>query len=196
MDKKEAQHIFELTGALQNGHFQLSSGLHSPTYFQCALVLQYPEYLQRFCREIVEYYQEESDTIDVVIAPAVGGIVVAQEVGRQLNVRSIFTEREDGRMTLRRGFSLDAEETVLIVEDVITTGESVREVVHLVEEIGSFIVGVGCIVDRSGGKQLFDIPMYSVFSTKAVSYKPEQCPLCQQGIPLTSPGSRNLYSDQ
>ncbi len=196
MDKKEILHIFEQTGALQNGHFQLSSGLHSPTYFQCAVALQYPDYLERFCKEIVEYYQEESDTIDVVIAPAIGGIVVAQEVGRQLNVRSIFTEREEGKMTLRRGFHLEPQEVVLVVEDVVTTGGSVKEVIELVEEIGAFVVGVGSIVDRSGGKPLFDVPFFSVFSTRAVTYKPEKCPLCEQGVPLTYPGSRELSIDQ
>ncbi len=190
MDKKEALRIFETTGALQNGHFLLSSGLHSPTYFQCALVLQYPRYLEQFCREIVEYFTEADERIHVVIAPAVGGIVVAQEVGRQLGVRSIYAERVKGKMTLRRGFSIDPSENVLVVEDVITTGGSVKEVIDLVEAIGAFVVGVGCVVDRSGGKADLGVPVFAVYSTKLVTYTPEKCPLCMQNIPLTRPGSR------
>ncbi|RMF57133.1 MAG: orotate phosphoribosyltransferase [Calditrichaeota bacterium] len=196
MDKKEILHILETTGALQNGHFLLSSGLHTPMYFQCAVVLQYPEYLTRFCAEILEYFQEDSDTITAVVAPAIGGIVVAQELGRQLNVRSMFAERENGKLTLRRGFTLSPEDVVLIAEDVITTGGSVQELIQLVESTGAFIVGVGCIVDRSGGKNLFDVPMYSVYSTRAVTYNPEKCPLCDQGIPLVYPGSKELLADQ
>ncbi len=195
MDKKEALRIFETTGALQNGHFLLSSGLHSPTYFQCALVLQYPRYLEQFCREIVDYFREEDEMIHVVIAPAIGGIVVAQEVGRQLGVRSIYAERERGKIRLRRGFSIDPSENVLVVEDVITTGGSVKEVIELVEATGAFVVGVGCVVDRSGGKANLGVPMVAVYSTKMVTYKPEHCPLCMQNIPLTKPGSRDVGED-
>ena len=192
MDKKEALRIFETTGALQNGHFELSSGLHSPVYFQCALALQYPNYLEQFCREIVDYFTEAEEVIHVVIAPAVGGIVVAQEVGRQLGVRSIFAERENGRMTLRRGFSIDPHENVLVVEDVITTGESVKEVIDLVEKTGAFVVGVGAVVDRSGGKAKLGVPLFAVYTTKTLLYKPDRCPLCMQNIPLVKPGSRDL----
>lgn len=189
MDKKEAFRIFEQTGALQVGHFQLSSGLHSPQYFQCALVLQYPEYLERFCSEIVDFYQEEED-LQVVIAPAVGGIVVAQEVGRQLGIRSIFAERENGKMTLRRGFRIEPHEKVLICEDVITTGNTVQEVINLVEKAGGYPIGVGVLVDRSNGKAQFDVPLFSTVQLRAVTYKPDRCPLCSQKIPLQKPGSR------
>jgi orotate phosphoribosyltransferase len=192
METKEALRIFEQTGALQNGHFLLTSGLHSTTYFQCALVLQYPEYLQQFCREIVEFYQEENDTINLVVAPAVGGIVVAQEVGRQLGVRSIFAERIDGKMAFRRGFTLEPQEGVLIVEDVITTGETVQELLDLAEDSGGFVVGVGCIVDRGGGTHKLEVPVFSVYSTKMITYKPDNCPLCQQKKTLVKPGSRDL----
>ncbi len=192
MDRKEAQRIFEETGALQNGHFLLSSGLHSPTYFQCAMVLQYPRYREQFCREIVEFFTEEEEQIDLVIAPAIGGIVVADEVGRQLDVRSIFAEREEGKMVLRRGFTIEPNENVLIVEDVITTGGSVKEVVELVEGMGGFIVGIGCVVDRSGGKVKFDVPLYAAHSSRQITYPPEKCPLCLQNIPLTKPGSRRM----
>lgn len=191
MENREALRIFEKTGALQKGHFLLTSGLHSPTYFQCAMVLQYPEYLEQFCREIVEFFEEEEDEVDMVIAPAVGGIVVAQEVGRQLGVRSIFAERVDGKMTLRRGFSIEPHENALIVEDVITTGGSVREVLNLVDEAGGFVFGVGCIVDRSGEDLGLEVPLFAVHTTRVVTYKPEKCPLCMQKVPLTKPGSRH-----
>lgn len=192
MEKQEALRIFEQTGAIQNGHFELTSGLHSPTYFQCALALQYPEYLQSFCKEIVEFYREEEEVIDVVAAPAVGGIVVAQEVGRQFGVRSVFTERENGRMTLRRGFAFERGENVLVVEDVITTGGSVKEVVELTELAGGLVIGIGCIVDRSDGKLKLDLPIAAVHKARLVTYPPEKCPLCMQNKPLVKPGSRSL----
>ncbi|MEJ2637277.1 MAG: orotate phosphoribosyltransferase [Calditrichia bacterium] len=189
MERKEALRIFEETGALQNGHFLLTSGLHSPQYFQCAMVMQYPRYLEEFCREIVDFFQEEED-IDVVIAPAVGGIVVAQEIGRLLGTRSVFAERENGKMKLRRGFVIAPREKVLICEDVITTGGSVQEVIDLVEDAGGFPVGVGVIVDRSDGKVKFDIPMFASVQVKAITYEADKCPLCSQNIPLVKPGSR------
>ncbi len=189
MDKKEALRIFEETGALQNGHFLLSSGLHSPQYFQCGLVLQYPEYLQKFAADIVDYFYEE-ENIGVVVAPAIGGIVIATEVGRQLEVRSIFAEREKGKMTLRRDFVIEQNEKVLVCEDVLTTGGSVREVINLVEKVGGYPVGVAAIMDRSNGNVNFDVPFYPTVQIRALTYKPEKCPLCSQGIPLTKPGSR------
>ena len=190
MDKKEALRIFEDTGAMQSGHFLLSSGLHSPQYFQCALVLQFHNYLEMFCREIVEFYYEEED-IDVVISPAIGGIVVGQELARQLEVRSIFTERENGKMELRRGFILRPHEKVLIAEDVITTGGSVKEVIQIVEDAKAYPVGVGAIVDRSDGAANFDMPLTSAVQMKAVTYEANRCPLCMQKIPLIKPGSRS-----
>jgi orotate phosphoribosyltransferase len=192
MENKEANRIFEVTGAIQKGHFQLTSGLHSPEYFQCAMVLQYPEYLEKFCREIVEFFQEEEEDVDVVIAPAVGGIVVAQEVGRQMGVRSIFAERVEGKMTLRRGFSIEPRENALVVEDVITTGGSVKEVLDLVDQAGGFVFGVGCVVDRSAGKSGIDVPVFAVHSAKVVTYTPIKCPLCMQNKPYIKPGSRSL----
>jgi orotate phosphoribosyltransferase len=190
MDKKEALRIFEETGAMQSGHFLLSSGLHSPQYFQCALVLQHHNYLEMFCREIVEFYYEEED-IDVVISPAIGGIVVGQELARQLEVRSIFAERDNEKMALRRGFILKPHEKVLIAEDVITTGGSVKEVIQIVEDAKAYPVGVGAIVDRSDGTANFDMPLTSAVQIKAVTYEPNRCPLCMQKIPLIKPGSRS-----
>ncbi len=189
MDRKEAFRIFEETGALQNGHFLLSSGLHSPQYFQCALVLQYPHYLEKFCSEIREYFYEEED-IRLVIAPALGGIMVAQELARQLGVRFIFAERENDKMTLRRGFHIEPHEKVLIVEDVITTGSSVQEVIDIVDKAKGYAVGVGAIVDRSEGQIDFGMPLFATVQVKAVTYQPDRCPLCSQKIPLTKPGSR------
>ena len=192
MEKKQIEQIFVKTNALRNGHFRLTSGLCSPTYFQCALVLQHPQYLEKFCREIVEFYAEDQDMINTVISPAVGGIVVSQEVGRQLGVRSIFAERKEGKMQLRRGFRLTKDDCVLVVEDVVTSGGSVKEVVDLVEASGAFVVGAACIVNRSGDSNPLDIPLFSVYNTKAVTYEPDQCPLCRQNIPITQPGSRHL----
>jgi orotate phosphoribosyltransferase len=189
MDRKEAFRIFEETGALQNGHFLLSSGLHSPQYFQCALVIQHHHYLEKFCAEIKEFYYEEED-IDVVISPAIGGIIVGQELGRQFGVRAIFAEHEKGKMSLRRGFRIEPHEKVLVAEDVITTGESVREVIELVENSKGYPVGVGAIVDRSEGQTDFDLPVFAPIQVKAVTYKVERCPLCDQKIPLIKPGSR------
>jgi len=190
VEKEKALRIFRETGALLEGHFLLTSGLHSPTYFQCALVLQYPRYAEAFCSEIASHFAGRN--IDAVIAPAIGGIVVSQEVARLLNVRGMWAEREAGTMTLRRGFRLQPGERVLVVEDVVTTGGSVREVVDLVRDRGAEVVGVAAIVDRSGGKASFDTEFFATFSMDVVTYKPEACPLCQQGLPLVKPGSRQL----
>ncbi|MEE9187186.1 MAG: orotate phosphoribosyltransferase, partial [Bacteroidota bacterium] len=145
--------IFEETGALLEGHFQLASGLHSPQYFQCAIALQYPKYTQLLCGGIAGHFSRNS--IDVVVSPAIGGIVVGQEVGRQLGVRTIFAERKEGLMRLRRGFKMGSGERVMVCEDVITTGGSVYEVIDMLKNSGGIILGVGCIVDRSGGKAKF-----------------------------------------
>jgi orotate phosphoribosyltransferase len=190
MTKEEAIKIFESTGALLNGHFMLTSGLHSPQYFQCAKVLQYPRYTELLCNEIVKNVKDER--IDCVISPAIGGVVVGQECGRLLKCRAIFAERENGVMTLRRGFEIRHDERVLVVEDVVTTGGSVKEVVGLVKSVGAEVAGVGFIVDRSNGKKLFEEPSYSVFQMDVVTYKPDKCPLCKEGLQLVKPGSRNL----
>jgi orotate phosphoribosyltransferase len=189
MDRQEAYQIFESTGALQTGHFLLTSGLHSPQYFQCALVLQYPKYLELLCKDIIEFYYEEEE-FDLVIAPAIGGLMVGQELARQLGVRFIFTEREKGKMILRRGFNIAPHEKILIAEDVITTGGSVKEVIEIVERVKGYPVGIGTIVDRSDGQVKFDIPLYASVQVKSVTYSADKCPLCMQKIPLVKPGSR------
>jgi len=178
---------FKSSGALLEGHFQLTSGLHSPHYFQCARVLQYPGHSRNLCSEIAANF--DGMDVDVVIAPALGGIVVGQEVGRQLNVRTMFTERKDNKMELRRGFEIGKGEKVLVCEDVVTTGGSVGEVITIVRAMGGLTVGVGAIVDRSGGKASFE-NFYAPLVMDVVTYEPAACPLCAKGVPMTKPGSR------
>jgi orotate phosphoribosyltransferase len=183
--------IFKETGALLEGHFLLTSGLHSNQYFQCAKVLQYPAHCEALCGVIAGHFRPH--TIGLVIAPALGGIVVGQEVGRQLGVRTIFAERKDGVMQIRRGFEIASGERVLVCEDVVTTGGSVREVINLVLERKAVLAGVACIVDRSGGTVRFDHapePLVPVLRMNAVTYEPDACPLCAQGLPAVQPGSR------
>ncbi len=189
-DEQKILDIFIKTGALLKGHFLLTSGRHSNIYFQCAKVLQYPEYCEMICKNIAAHYK--SYGIDTVISPAIGGIIVGQEVARQLNKRSIFAEREDIALTLRRGFSLDKGERVLVCEDVVTTGGSVFEVIEIVKGCGAVVEGVGFIVDRSNGKVNFGFPQFSTVKLDAVSFSPEECPLCKQGIELVKPGSRKV----
>ena len=180
--------LFKETHALLDGHFQLTSGLHSPQYFQCARVLQYPEHATSLCGAIARHFRNEP--VEVVVSPAMGGIIVGQEVGRQLGKRAIFAERKDGRLQLRRGFQIARGEKVLVCEDVITTGGSVKEVVDIVKRNGGIVLGVGAIVDRSGGKVKFD-DQYSTMTMEVIAFGPEDCPLCKQGIPIEKPGSRN-----
>ncbi len=188
--ENEILNIFKETEALLEGHFLLTSGRHSNYYFQCAKVLQYPKHMENICSLIAEHFK--SFDIDTVIAPAIGGIVVGQEVARQLGKRSIFAEREDKKLTLRRGFSLKPGEKVLVCEDVVTTGGSVFEVIDIVKASGAEVVGVGFIVDRSNGKVDFGFPQYSTVKMNVVSYQPEECEICKTDIPLVKPGSKKL----
>lgn len=190
ISEKEIYGIFEKTGALLRGHFLLTSGRHSNVYFQCAKVLQYPNYMEQICSNVAEHFK--STEIDTVISPAIGGIIVGQEVARQLNKRSIFAEREDKVLTLRRGFSLDKGEKVLVCEDVVTTGGSVFEVIDIVKKAGAEVVGVGFIVDRSNGKVNFGYPQYSAMKMEAVSFTADECELCKQGIAVVKPGSKKV----
>ena len=180
--------IFQRTGALLEGHFRLSSGLHSPRYLQCALVLQYPEHAEMVGRELAAHFS--SERIDAVVAPAIGGIVVAHEAARALGVRALFTEREAGVMTFRRGFSLKNDEAVIVVEDVITTGGSTRETMDAAARAGGRVVGAGSIVDRSDGAVELGVRRCSLLTLDVPSYDPSECPLCRQNIPVTKPGSR------
>jgi orotate phosphoribosyltransferase len=192
LDREEVLALFKETGALLEGHFLLTSGLHSDRYFQCAKVLQYPGHCERLCGVIADHFR--SSRIDVVIAPALGGIVVGQEVGRQLGVRTLFAERKDGAMQLRRGFEIARGERVLVCEDVVTTGGSVQEVIRIVRDAGGVVAGVGYIVDRSAGRVQFPTDaggtQFAVLALDVIAYKPEQCPLCAESIPLVKPGSR------
>ena len=185
--------IFEKTGALFNGHFLLTSGRHSNVYFQCAKVLQYPEYIEDLCSIIADEFCDQK--IDTVISPAIGGLVVGQEVARQLNTRFIFAEREDNKLTLRRGFSLNEGEKVLVCEDVVTTGGSVFEVIDIVRNNNAELAGVGFIVDRSNGKVDFGSKQLSTVKLDVNSYLPEDCPLCNKGIELVKPGSRKIKTN-
>ena len=185
--------IFEKTEALFNGHFLLTSGRHSDVYFQCAKVLQYPEYIEELCSIIADEFYDHK--IDTVIAPAIGGLVVGQEVARQLNKRFIFAEREDKKLTLRRGFSINDGEKILICEDVVTTGGSVFEVIDIVKNNKAEVAGVGFIVDRSNGKVDFGSTQLSTVKLDVKSYLPEDCPLCEKGMELVKPGSRKIKSD-
>lgn len=189
MQSEEILSIFKQTEALLEGHFKLTSGLHSAQYFQCAKVLQYPKHCEMLCASIAQFYKDMK--IDLVASPALGGVVVGQEVGRQLNARTIFTERQDGVMQLRRGFEIKPGENALICEDVITTGGSTQEVIHIVQNNGGMVVGTACIVDRSGGKaKLATANQFSALKMDVITYQPEQCPLCKQNIPISKPGSR------
>lgn len=188
MTREEIISIFKSTGAMLTGHFRLTSGRHSDQYFQCALVLQHPQYTETLCRELAARFAAEK--VSAVIGPAMGGIIVSYETARALGVRSLFTERENGVMTLRRGFSIEPGEKVLVVEDVITTGGSVREVIEVVRGLGGQVVGAGVLVDRSNGTVDLGVRTEALLTTQVVSYTQEECPLCRQGIPAIKPGSR------
>ncbi len=190
MREEEARQMFRETGALLEGHFILSSGRHSATYFQCARVLQYPKFLTRIAREIVDHFSD--DRIDTVISPAIGGIVIGTEVGRQLGVKTIFAERKDGVLVLRRGFTISGGENILIVEDVITTGGSVKEVMDLCRRSGARIVGIGVVVDRSDGKAALHENQFAVTRQSAVSYAAEEIPEWLSKLPAEKPGSRSM----
>jgi len=188
LSEEEVLKLFEQKGALLTGHFRLTSGLHSEKYLQCALVLQYPDVAERLGSAIAQKFAREK--IDCVIGPAIGGIIVAQEVGRALGARAMFTERESGSMTLRRGFTVKEGERVLAVEDVTTTGGSVREVIEAVTRMGAVVIGVGAIIDRSGGEVEFGVPFKPLARVQVATFSGEICPLCKSGVPLYRPGSR------
>lgn len=188
MTNQEITEMLKEAGVLLEGHFLLTSGRHSDKYMQCAKIFQDAKYSVPLCAELVEKYK--NDGIEVVIGPAIGAIQMAYEVGKQLGVKNIFAERVDGKMTLRRGFTIEKGQKVLVVEDVVTTGGSVREVVELVKENGGIVAGIGSIVDRTGGKIDFGVPYKSAFSMDITSYEADECPICNSGLPLVKPGSR------
>lgn len=190
MKEAEVRALFVETGAILEGHFLLTSGLHSPLYVEKFQVLQYPRHTEKLCAALAERFKDEQ--VELVVGPVTGGIILAHEVGKQLGTRAIFTERENGKMTLRRGFVIEPGQRVLVVEDIVTTGGSVQEVIEVVREQGGTPVGVGILVDRSGGKADFGIPAQALLHLTVPTYQPDGCPLCRDGAALTKRGSRKL----
>jgi orotate phosphoribosyltransferase len=188
---------FYETGAYLKGHFRLTSGLHSPEYLQCALVLQYPRHAQHFGRLLSTEFRrlEPSLNVGVVASPAIGGLIIGHEVARALSARSIFTERDTtGKMILRRGFFVEPGEVAVVVEDVVTTGGSSREVIDLLNNAGARVIGAGSIIDRSGGAADLGVPRVALKTMQVLSYSPDDCPLCRAGSPVLKPGSRPVHA--
>jgi orotate phosphoribosyltransferase len=190
MTEKAVLEFFTEHHALLTGHFRLSSGLHSEKYLQCALVLQYPDASRKLSRALAKKFT--GTAVDAVIGPALGGITLAYEVARAFGVRGLFTERQEGKMVLRRGFSIVKGEKILVVEDVITTGGSTKEVIEVVKSLGGEVVGVGSIIDRSTATVDFGAPFQCLAKVKVETFEETSCPLCKQNIPVTKPGSRNI----
>ena len=202
LSREEALRIFESAGAIRHGHFELSSGLHSGMYVQCALVLQYPRFAEKLGHALASLFSDA--VIGAVVSPALGGVVIGQEVARALpepkgsvggGVPAIFVERDaSGTMTLRRGFSLQPDQHVLVIEDVWTTGGSTLETIQVVEEAGGRVVAAGALIDRSGGKIEFPVESQALLDLPIASYEPEECPLCREGGVAVKPGSRFVRS--
>jgi len=188
MTRDEVLDLFRQSGALLEGHFRLTSGLHSSGYLQCALVLQHPPHAAALGAALGALARDHAAT--AVLSPALGGIVIGHEVGRALGVRAIFAERQDGALTLRRGFRLDAADRVLVIEDVVTTGGSTRETVEVARAAGATVVGAASIIDRSGAPARLDVPFVSLARYPLPTYEEADCPLCKTGVPVVKPGSR------
>jgi orotate phosphoribosyltransferase len=188
MTRDELLDLYRKSGALLEGHFRLTSGLHSPGYLQCALVLQHPQHAELLGRAIAERARDLRAT--VVLSPALGGVVIGQEVGRALGVRAIFAERQDQALTLRRGFVVSENDRVLVVEDVLTTGGSTRETMQVARAAGGQVVGAASIVNRSGGTPDLGVPFITLLHVDLPTFEPDRCPLCAQGLPVIKPGSR------
>lgn len=188
LSEQQVIDIFKTTGTFMEGHFRLTSGLHSSLYIEKFRLLERPQYTSALCQDIAARFNSQGVT--VVVGPAMGGIIIAYEVARALGVRAIFCEREDGKLTLRRGFHIEPSDRVLVVEDIVTTGGSVKEVLRVVEQSGATIVGVGLLVDRSGGEVRLGYPTEALLTMTVPTYAPDNCPLCAQGLPIVKPGSR------
>src|SRR5262245_16957566 len=195
MTRDELLDLFRRSGALLEGHFRLTSGLHSPGYLQCALVLQHPRDAEALGAALAQRTRDLRAT--VVMSPALGGVVIGQEVGRALGVRAIFAERQDGALTLRRGFMLSETDRVLVVEDVLTTGGSTRETIQVARAAGAQVIGAASIVDRNpssqngaGRESELGVPCATLLNVDLPTYEPDKCPLCAQGLPVVKPGSR------
>ena len=188
MNESEIRDLLIKTNAIMDGHFLLTSGLHSPHYVEKFNILQHPQLTQKLCEAIANNFYDKQ--IDTVVGPMTGGILLAHEVGKALGTRAIFTERVNGKMTFRRGFSLSPNERVLIVEDIVTTGGSIKEVLEVVKSYGAISVGIGMILNRSGGNISFEgVPYKALINMDVENYTPSNCPLCSAGIPLTKRGS-------
>ena len=190
MKQEEVLDIYRRTGALLSGHFLLSSGLHSEQYLQSALVLQQPDIATKLCAALADHFKDQK--IEVVIAPALGGVFVSHETARALGVRALFAERVNGELTLRRGFTISPGERVLVVEDVITTGKSTRETIEVVKKAGGSVIAAASLVDRSGGKAELGVPYRSLVTLDVPSYAADACPMCKAGSTPVKPGSRGL----
>src|SRR5437870_4236333 len=188
MDQSTVLDVFRECGALLEGHFRLTSGLHSSGYLQCALVLQHPTHAEALGRALAAKFDREKAT--VVLSPALGGLIIGHEVARALGVRAIFAERQDAALTLRRGFSLSPADRVVVIEDVVTTGGSTRETMAVARAAGATVVGAGAIIDRSGGASTLDVPFHALAALALPTHRPEACPLCASDMPVTKPGSR------
>ena len=188
MDSSAVLALFRASGALHEGHFKLSSGLHSGGYLQSALVLQHPAHAQTLGGALADRLRPLNPT--VVLSPALGGLIIGHEVARGLGVRAIFAERQDGILTLRRGFALSPIDRVVVIEDVVTTGLSTRETVACASAAGATTVGAGSLIDRSGGKSGLSVPFHALVEFTVTNYEPDECPMCAAGQPVTKPGSR------
>jgi orotate phosphoribosyltransferase len=183
--------LFRATGAYLSGHFRLTSGLHSPEYLQCALVLSNPRHAEPLGASLAEAMRPIAGQVDVVVSPAMGGLIIGHEAARAFGVRHIFTERDaERKMTLRRGFSIQPGERAVVIEDVITTGGSSVEVIQLLRDAGAKVVAAGSIIDRSGGAADLGVPRAALATLKVTTWDPAACPLCAQGLPVVKPGSR------
>lgn len=190
MRPSEVMGLFRECGAWLDGHFVLSSGQHAREYLQCATILQHPTLASRVCQTLAQRFV--SDDVTCVAATALGGIVVAYETARHLGVRAIFAEREQGILRFRRTFQVGPKDRVLVVEDVVTTGGSVEELISLIQDTGATVVGVGTLIDRSGGWAAFDVKYHALLSLNLKTFPSDECPLCKEGIPIMKPGSRGL----
>lgn len=188
--QEQVLEIFARTGVLLEGHFRLTSGLHAAKYLQCAQLLQYPHEAGPLCEQLASYFKDAGAT--VVAGPATGGIILAYEVAKALGVKNIFGERENGVMTFRRGFKLEPTDKVLVLEDVVTTGGSVKELIACVKEASAEVVGVASLVNRSGGRVDFGVPFKSLVNLDITTYQPEECPMCKEGSVAYKPGSRQV----
>jgi len=190
LKERDVENIFRSCGALMSGHFLLSSGLHSDSYLEKFRIFEQPKIHEELITEILLHF--DTSEIETILGPALGGVIMASEAARQLNIRAVYSEKEDSRLTLRRGFKLSPGEKILILDDIVTTGGSVKENIIIAENAGAKILGIGILADRSGGRVDFGYPHRALMNLDLPVYKPEECPLCRENVPLIKPGSRKV----